>query len=74
MSCSDEERLDVQVKIPDIWADEAAEVAERVAVRVLEALGIGPEARFDLEFSGEHSMERALEARRRQREGTLEEW
>ena len=69
-----DDRLDVQVAIPDIWASDSAEVAERIAQRVLDALGIGPDARFDLEFMGEHSMERALEARRRQRDGRLEEW
>lgn len=74
MSGADDERLDVQVQVPDIWAREASDVVERIAQRVLDALGVGPEARFDLEFMGEHSIERALEARRRQREGTLEEW
>jgi hypothetical protein len=74
MSGTDDERLDVQVAIPDIWSPESADVTERIAQRVLDALGIGPDARFDLEFMGEHSIERALEARRRQRDGTLEEW
>ncbi len=74
MAGVDGDRLDVQVAISDIWASDAAEVAERIALRVLDALGIGPDARFDLEFLGEHSMERALEARRRQRDGSLEEW
>ncbi len=66
--------LDVQVSIPDIWSSDAADVALRIANRILDAQGIGPDARFDLEFMGEHSMERALEARRRQRDGSLEEW
>jgi hypothetical protein len=73
-SGQDDERLDVQVSIPDIWSSDAADVAVRIAQRVLDALGIGPDARFDLEFMGEHSMDRAMEARRRQREGSLEEW
>ena len=70
----DDGRLDVQVSIPDIWSKDAADVAVRIAERVLDALGIGKDARFDLEFMGEQSIERALEARRRQREGELEEW
>ena len=70
----DSERFDVQVSIPDIWSREAADVAVRIAERVLDALGVGRDARFDLEFTGEESVERALEARRRQREGQLEEW
>lgn len=74
MSGRDDERLDVQVQVSDIWAPEAAEVVEGIAQRVLDALGVGPDARFDLEFLGEHSIERALEARRRQRDGSLEEW
>jgi hypothetical protein len=69
-----DDRLDVQVSIPDIWADEAADVVVRVAERVLDALSVGGRARFDLEFIGEESIERALEARRRQRAGELEEW
>ncbi len=69
-----DERLEVQVQIPDIWSPEAADVAEGIAQRVLDALGVGPDARFDLDFMGEQSMERSLEARRRQREGTLQEW
>jgi hypothetical protein len=68
------ERLDVQVQVSDIWSEEAADVAVRIASRVLDALGVGADARFDLEFSGEQSMERSLEARKRQREGSLEEW
>jgi len=74
MSGKHEDRLDVQVQVLDIWAHEAADVAERIAQRVLDALGVSKDARFDLEFMGEHSIERALEARRRQRDGTLEEW
>lgn len=70
----DDERFDVQVSISDIWAKEAADVAVRIAERMLDALGIGNDARFDLEFMGEQSIERSLEARRRQREGELEEW
>ena len=70
----DDDRLDVQVSVPDIWASDAADVALRIANRVLDALGIGSGARFDLEFIGDHSIERALEARRRQRDGSLEEW
>lgn len=73
-SGGDSDRLDVQVSIPDIWSRESADVAVRIADRVLDALGIGKDARFDLEFVGEESMERAFEARRRQREGELEEW
>lgn len=69
-----EDRLDVQVQVRDIWSSEAADVAVRIVNRLLEALGIGDDARFDLEFMGEQSMERSLEARRRQREGRLEEW
>jgi hypothetical protein len=68
------ERLDVQVSIPDIWSSEAADAVVRIAHRVLDALGVPANARFDLEFVGEQSMERSFEARRRQREGTLEEW
>jgi alpha-galactosidase len=74
MSGADDERLDVQVAIPDIWSSDSADAVERVAHWVLDALGVGSDARFDLEFIGDHSIERALEARRRQREGTLEEW
>jgi len=70
----DDQRLDVQVQVHDIWSKEAADVAVRVADRVLDALGVAPDARFDLEFMGEQSIERSLEARRRQREGSLEEW
>ena len=70
----EDDRLDVQVSIPDIWSKDAADVAIRIAERVLDALGIGKDARFDLEFMGEQSIERALEARRRQLEGELEEW
>jgi hypothetical protein len=70
----EESRLDVQVSIGDIWASDAADVALRVVNRVLDAFEIGAEARFDLEFMGEHSIERAFEARRRQRDGSLEEW
>ena len=70
----DDGRLDVQVSIPDIWSKEAADVTVRIAERLLDALGIGKDARFDLEFMGEESIERALEARRRQREGELEKW
>lgn len=68
------EWLDVQVSIPDIWSSEAADVVVRIAQRVLDALGVDANARFDLEFMGQQSMERSLEARRRQREGTLGEW
>jgi hypothetical protein len=74
LSGNDDDRLDVQIAIPEIWSSDAADVAERVAQRVLDALGVGPEARFDLEFIGDHSIERALEARRRQRDGSLPEW
>ena len=74
LSGNNEDRLDVQVSIPDIWSSDAAEAVERIAQRVLDAFGVGPHARFDLEFLGQQSMERALEARRRQRDGTLEEW
>ena len=70
----DADRLDVQIAIPDIWSNEAADVALKIANRVLDSLGIGPGARFDFEFMGDHSIERALEARRRQRDGSLEEW
>ena len=70
----DSDRLDVQVRIPDIWSHEASDVAERIAQRVLDALGVSPDARFDFDFMGEQSIERALEARRRQREGMLDEW
>jgi hypothetical protein len=73
-SSANGDRLDVQLRVPDIWAKDAADVLVRVAQRVLDALGISADARFDLEFSGEQSMERSLEARRRQREGTLPEW
>ena len=73
-SGKDAERLDVQVQVPDIWSNEAADIAVRIAGRVLDALGVGADARFDLEFTGQQSMERSLEARRRQREGRLEEW
>lgn len=74
LSGSNEDRLDVQLSIPDIWSSDATDALERIAQRVLDAFGIGPDARFDLEFMGQQSMERALEARRRQRDGSLEEW
>jgi hypothetical protein len=68
------EHLDVQVQVSDIWSKDAADVAVRVAERVLDALGVRSDARFDLDFSGERSIERILEARRRQRDGSLAEW
>ena len=74
LSGRDNDRLDVQVAIPNIWSKDAAAAVVQVAEQVLDALGIDRDARFDLEFTGEESMERALEARRRQREGELEEW
>ena len=67
-------RLDVQVSIPNIWSHDAADDAVRVAEYMLDALGVGRDARFDLEFMGEQSMDRALEARRRRRQGEIEEW
>lgn len=68
------ERLDVQFKVPDIWSSDAAARAVRISGWVLDALEVPDDACFDLEFAGEQSMERSLEARRRQREGSLPEW
>jgi hypothetical protein len=70
----DDDGLDVQFQVRDIWSPDAADTAVRIASRALDALGVGADARFDLEFSGEQSMERSLEARKRQREGRLEQW
>lgn len=70
----DDGRLDVQVSIPNIWASDAADDAIRVADYMLDAHGVGSEAFFDLEFMGEQSVERALEARRRRQHGEIEEW
>ena len=64
----------IQVAVPDIWSRHAADTIVRVAHRVLDVRRVSPSARFDLEFEGEHSTSRVLEVKRRQREGTLEEW
>ena len=68
------EAFAVQVTIADIWSAEAADVVARVAERMLDAHGVVAGARFDLEFIGERSTERVLEARRRQRDGSLAQW
>ena len=64
----------VQVAIADIWSAEAADAVVRVAGRILDTVGVAAETRFDLEFIGERSTERVLEARRRQRDGSLAQW
>ena len=69
-----ESALDVQIPIADIWSPQSADVAVRLAESFLNALGVPDGARFDLEFLGERCMERVLEARRRQREGSLPHW
>jgi hypothetical protein len=68
------EAFAVQVVIADIWSAEATDVVERVAERMLDTHGVAAGARFDLEFIGERSTERLLEARRRQRDGSLAQW
>ncbi len=67
-------RLDIQVSIPNIWSQDAADDAIRIAESMLDALGVGSDAHFDLEFMGEQSIERALEARKRQQRGEIQEW
>ncbi len=66
--------LDVQIPISDIWSRQSADVAVRLAESFLDAIGASDGARFDLEFVGERCTERVLEARRRQREGSLPQW
>jgi len=62
----------VRVTVPDIWNREAPDVMARVLHRVLDTLGIGSEARFDLVFQGKRSLEQTKQAHRRLKEGL--EW
>ena len=71
---SPETSLAVQISIADIWSQESADVVVRLAERFLDVLGVPAGARFDLDFVGERCSERLLEARRRQREGSLPRW
>ena len=57
-----------------MWSPTAADVIVWVTEIVLGILGIPADARFDFEFTGDRSQERTLEARRRQRDGSLEQW
>lgn len=66
--------LEIQISIADIWSSKAADVIVWVTEHVLGILRVPTDARFDFEFSGERSQERALEARRRQRDGSLGQW
>lgn len=70
----EDEVIQVQVAISNIWAQDAADVPIRLAEKLFDALGIDPDARFDLEFVGEPCAERAVEARRRRQLGQLAEW
>lgn len=78
------ELFQVQLKVSDIWASDAADAAIRIVDVILDGLAVKESSRFgssrfdslrfDLEFIGAPSTDRSFEARRRQLAGELEEW
>ena len=66
--------LEAQIAITDMWSATAADAIVWVTEHVLGILKVPADARFDFEFTGDRSRERTLEARRRQRDGSLQQW